>query len=69
MADLEEHALKRDRRFLVRLLLAVLVGAAGGAFLYATLTGSRVGGCAAETFEGVTDDPEAEEAPVPGASP
>lgn len=52
MADLEHHALKRDRRFLVRLVLFLLVGAGFGAFLYAKLTSTEVGTCAADAFRG-----------------
>lgn len=55
MADLEEHAFKRDKRFLVRLVLALLVGVVAGSFLYAKLTGPGVGGCASRAFQNVTD--------------
>lgn len=68
MADLEEHAFKRDKRFLVRLILALLVGVVAGAFLYAKLTSPAAGTCAARGFEGVTEGGEAGQ-PGPQAAP
>ena len=47
MADLEELALRRDRGYLVRLVLLMLVALAFALFVYAWLTGSRVSGCLA----------------------
>jgi hypothetical protein len=48
MADLEEHAFKRDKRFVVRLVLTLLVGLIGGLYIYAHLTSDRTAGCAAD---------------------
>ncbi len=50
MADLEKLALKRDRAYLVRLVLLLVAGGAASVFVFAWLTGSRVGGCVAETL-------------------
>jgi hypothetical protein len=52
MVDLEEQALKRDRGYLVRLILMLLVGLAVSAFLWQGLTGDRVSGCLANAFMG-----------------
>ena len=52
MADLEEHAFKRDRRFVVRLVVAILVGALAGTFLFGRLTNQSTAGCAAEALLG-----------------
>jgi hypothetical protein len=45
MADLEELALRRDRGYLVRLLLLMVVAVVFALFMYAWLTGSGVSGC------------------------
>jgi hypothetical protein len=50
MADLEEHAFRRDRRFLVRLVLLLTVGIIGGLWAVSHLTSSSFGSCAARTF-------------------
>lgn len=47
MADLEEHALRRDRRFLVRLVVLLALGTLVGLWAFAHLTSSRFAGCAA----------------------
>lgn len=52
MADLEQHAFKRDRRFVVRLVLALACGLLFGVFLYAQLTSDRTAGCAADAAIG-----------------
>jgi len=52
MADLEQLALKRDRGFLVRLVLLLALGLAGGAFLYGQLIGESTTGCVARTIGG-----------------
>ena len=57
MADLEEHAFRRDGRFIVRLLILLAVGIAAGLVVYGKLTSSEVGGCAAESFGGVGSTP------------
>ena len=52
MADLEEHAFRRDKRFVVRLVLTLLVGLIGGLYVYAHLTSRETEGCAADAFMG-----------------
>lgn len=59
MADLEEHAFKRDKRFVVRLVLVLLAGVLFGGFVYTKLTSASVGGCAARSFGTVTEAPGA----------
>lgn len=63
MADLEQMALKRDRGFLVRLVLMMLVGLLAGAFLYAQLIGESATGCMARTIGGAEAGPNAAPAP------
>jgi hypothetical protein len=57
MADLEQHAFKRDRRFIVRLVLMLSVATLFGLFVYSQLTSRRTAGCAADTALG--SDPKA----------
>jgi hypothetical protein len=52
MADLEKLALKRDRGYLVRLFLLLLLGVGFGLFLAFVITGSNVSGCMANAFVG-----------------
>jgi hypothetical protein len=52
MADLEELAIKRDRGYLVRLVLMLCVGMIAGVFLYRGLTGEGVTGCVADALLG-----------------
>jgi len=47
MADLEELALRRDRGYLVRLILLLALGSVGAVMVYGWLTGSDVSGCLA----------------------
>lgn len=56
MADLEEHALKRDRGFLVRLVVLIVLGAVGGLWAVSHLTGSGFAGCAARTLGETTGE-------------
>ena len=60
MADLEEDALKRDSRFLVRLVVVMILGTLAGLFIYAGITGERVAGCASDAFGGVSQRPPSE---------
>lgn len=60
MGDLEDDALKRDSRFLVRLILVLTVGTLAGLWVFAAMTGERVAGCAAQAFGGVTQTPPSE---------
>jgi len=55
MADLEEHAFKRDKRFLVRLILGVIVAVMSGLWVATHLTSSSTGSCAANMFGDVTE--------------
>jgi hypothetical protein len=58
MADLEEHAFKRDRRFIVRLVLMLSVSALFGLFVYDHLTSRHLAGCAADAaLRGRTAEP------------
>jgi hypothetical protein len=52
MADLEQHAFKRDRRFVVRLVLMLACGLLFGLFVYAQLTSDHTAGCAADAALG-----------------
>jgi hypothetical protein len=52
MADLEEHAFKRDRRFIVRLVLTLSLSTLFGFYIYGHLTSRRTAGCAADTLGG-----------------
>jgi hypothetical protein len=52
MADLEELADKRDRGYLVRLVLMLCVGVIASVFLYRGLTGEGVTGCVAGALLG-----------------
>ena len=52
MADLEQLAVKRDRRYLVRLIALLALGLAASVFLWQGLTGNRVSGCLAGAFLG-----------------
>ncbi|MFT3927531.1 MAG: hypothetical protein QM778_33670 [Myxococcales bacterium] len=58
MADLEEHALKRDRRFVVRLVVTLTLAFIAGLFLFAQLTSDRTAGCAADTMLGTDSGPK-----------
>jgi hypothetical protein len=52
MADLEELAVKRDRGYLLRLILLLALGGIASAFLWQGLTGDQVSGCIADVFLG-----------------
>jgi len=54
MADLEEHALKRDKRFVVRLVLILALASLGGMFVFANLTRGSGAGCTFSTLFGPT---------------
>jgi hypothetical protein len=59
VADLEEHAIRRDRRFLVRLGVLLLLGALASLWVFGKLTSDETGGCAATLFGGVEPKPAA----------
>jgi len=52
MADLEELAIKRDRGYLVRLVLMLGLGLLASAFMWNWLAGAGMGGCMADAFLG-----------------
>jgi hypothetical protein len=59
---LEQLAIKRDRRFLIRLVILLALGISASVLVLATLTGENVSGCAARAFLGgdsPTGDPPA----------
>jgi hypothetical protein len=60
MSDLEEQALRKDRRFLVRLILILTVGIIAGLWMFSAMTSDRAKGCAAESVGGVADAPGSE---------
>jgi hypothetical protein len=57
MVDLEELAVKRDRGYLVRLVLMLGLGVGASAFLWQGLTGDGVSGCLADTMLGSDEKP------------
>jgi hypothetical protein len=52
MADLEKLAIRRDRGYLVRAVLLLVVGGLVSVFLFGWLTGSKLSGCVANTLGG-----------------
>jgi hypothetical protein len=50
MADLEKLAIQRDRRYLVRLVLALVLGLFASVFVFQWLTGADVSGCVARNI-------------------
>jgi hypothetical protein len=64
MADLEEHAFKRDKRFIVRLALTLIVASLAGLFIAGRLTSQGTASCAADAA--LTGSEGAGEAPAPG---
>ncbi len=50
MADLEEHAIQRDKRFLLRLFASLVIGGAAALWAASHLTSHRTAGCAASLF-------------------
>jgi len=56
MADLEKHAIKRDRRFIVRLVVVLLLCAGAGVIFIERMTSGTLGSCAAETFGGASGE-------------
>jgi hypothetical protein len=60
MADLEEQALRKDRRFLVRLALVLVAGTLAGLWMFGELTSTRTRGCAAQAVGGVAEPERSE---------
>ena len=54
MANLEDHAIQRDRRFVVRLVLALTAGLIFGLWAFDNLTSDRTSTCASRMFGTVT---------------
>lgn len=52
MVDLEKLAVKRDRGYLVRLVLMLALGVGASVFLWRGLTGEGVSGCIANALLG-----------------
>jgi hypothetical protein len=52
VADLEQLAVKRDRAYLVRLLVSLALGIGASVFIWQGLTGDHVTGCLANAFLG-----------------
>lgn len=50
MADLEDHAIQRDRRWVFRLAISLVLAAAGGLWIASHLTSQSTGSCAASLF-------------------
>lgn len=50
MADLEQHAFKRDKRFVVRLIVGLIAATLGGLFVSGRLTSQSTAGCAADAL-------------------
>ena len=61
MADLEQHAFRRDKRFVVRLVVGLIVATLGGLFVSGQLTNQRNAGCAADALV----DPRTERTAIP----
>jgi hypothetical protein len=61
MADLEELAVKRDRGYLVRLILSLAVAIVVCMFLFRAMTGEATSGCVASSLFGA--EPKSSETP------
>ena len=56
MADLEKHAIKRDKRFLVRLIVLLAIGTTAGVLLFIKMTSLETATCAAGAFGAAAGD-------------
>jgi hypothetical protein len=65
MADLEKLAIKRDRGYLVKLILMLVAAFVAGGFLFSVLTSARVTGCMADAFVGSDEKGAAAETATP----
>ena len=65
VADLEKHAIKRDKRFILRLFLLLAIAALGGLFIYGKMTSDEFANCAAGSFGAATGE---DGDPAPGAA-
>ncbi len=54
MADLEDHAIQRDKGFVVKLVVALVVGALAGAWVMYHLTSRRTAEAGVELFGGAS---------------
>ncbi|MBX7195938.1 MAG: hypothetical protein K1X94_28040 [Sandaracinaceae bacterium] len=50
MAELEDHAIQRDKGFVVKLVVALVLGALAGSWAMYHLTSDRTGEVGAEMF-------------------
>lgn len=57
MADLEKLAVQRDRGYLVRLVLGLIVAGFVAVFVFRGLTGAETSGCMADAFLGREGEP------------
>jgi hypothetical protein len=55
--ELEEGLRRRDKRFLVRVVLLVGIATLGGAWLMNRMASTDVGGCFARGFSTITETP------------
>ncbi|MFI5306772.1 MAG: hypothetical protein ACHQ53_05440 [Polyangiales bacterium] len=58
VADLEQLAIKRDRGYLVRLILSLALGVAASVFIWRGLTGHGTTSCVANAFLGQQQQPQ-----------
>ena len=65
MADLEKLAIKRDRGYLVRLILMLAFAFLAGAFIFNFLTSARLTGCMADAALGSSAGETATESEQP----
>ncbi len=65
MANLEDHAIQRDKGFIVKLVVALILGALAGIWAMQQLTSDRTASTGASMFGYTTDAP----AETPAAAP
>ena len=64
MANLEDHAIQRDKSFIVKLVVALIIGTLAGIWAMQQLTSDRTASTGASMF-GYTTGAPASEAPAP----
>lgn len=65
MANLEDHAIQRDKSFIVKLVIALILGALAGIWAMQQLTSDRTAATGASMFGYTTDAPAETPAPAP----
>lgn len=55
VVDLEQELAKRDKMFVARLVLTLVLGAIFGLFVYAKLISAEIGACTAGAFGDITE--------------